>query len=129
MLTIALDGALPGAYFSFRIAHAPRGAFDRDTDSVHFERRCVRYHKTRKGGQHEISNQHEAVRRWGQLAVFAVGGCAIEEAFQPTPIGATWTYAQHNTGSFAAQLGASDVQQHRVEAGRVRKRHCRALRD
>jgi len=62
-------------------------------------------------------------------AVFGVSGCATEEAFQPTPIGATWTYAQHNTGSFAAQLGASDVQQHRVEAGRVRKRHCRALRD
>lgn len=42
-------------------------------------------------------------------AAFAAGGCATEEAFQPTPIGSTWTYAQHNTGSFAAQVGAGDV--------------------
>jgi len=46
-------------------------------------------------------------------AVFAVGGCANmvgQEAFQPTPIGSTWTYAQRNTGSFATQLGAGEVQ-------------------
>lgn len=43
-----------------------------------------------------------------------LSGCATTppkvEGYQAPPVGSVWTYAQHNTGSYVTQSGASDIQ-------------------
>lgn len=48
------------------------------------------------------------------LATMLLAGCATTppkvEAYKAMPIGSTWTYSQHNSGSYAAQLGGTELQ-------------------
>ena len=48
------------------------------------------------------------------LVASLAAGCATTapkyEAYKSMPIGSTWTYAQHNSGSYAVQFGAADLQ-------------------
>lgn len=48
------------------------------------------------------------------IAASLLAACATTppklEAYKAMPIGSTWTYSQHNSGSYAAQWGATELQ-------------------